>query len=209
MFLAHITHFLKVRSSWEPGTRISTGILSPFRLSLQRFLVQTSVGLNANHTFSRKNPWTDIFSRDISLRKVNAVQSGTGTAKGFLYSWNRLIVACQKTAAGQLLKHSLHLIAFQLVPYTLFQSIVRTFLATKSFAAGFSTHPCHMACFSKSVPRNIILRLAVVPNCIGVQWVWCAWVRADCSTSRFLWSSCSSGILRLLLLMMSQSGVCL
>ncbi len=54
---------------------------------------------------------------------------------------NRLIVACLKTAAGWLLKHSLHLIAFQLAPYTLFQSIVRIFLATKSFAVGSSTDP--------------------------------------------------------------------
>jgi hypothetical protein len=79
----------------------------------------------------------------------------------------------------------------------------------KSFAAGFSTDPCHMACFTKSVPKILILQSAVVPNCIGVQWVWRAWVGADCSTSLFLWSSCSSGILRLLLLRTSQSGVCL
>jgi hypothetical protein len=84
---------------------------------------------------------------------------------------NRLIVACLKTAARQLLKHSLHLIAFQLVPYTLFHLTVQTFLATKSFAAGFAMDPCHMACFTKSVPKNVILQSAVVPNCIGMQWV--------------------------------------
>ncbi len=76
-----------------------------------------------------------------------------------------------KTAAGRLLKHSLHLIAFELVPYTLFHSIVQTFLANKSLAVGFSTDPSHMACFLKSVPRNIILQSALVLNCIGVQWV--------------------------------------
>jgi hypothetical protein len=94
---------------------------------------------------------------------------------------NRLIVACLKTAARRLLKRSLHLIAFQLVPSTSFHSKVQTFLATKSFAAGFSMDPCHMARFTKSVPRNVILWLAVVPNCIGVQWVWWAvlsWKRA-------------------------------
>ncbi len=32
IFLAHITRFLEVRPLWEPGTRISTGILFPFRL---------------------------------------------------------------------------------------------------------------------------------------------------------------------------------
>ncbi len=31
-FLAHMTRFLKARRSWEPGTRISTGFLSPFHL---------------------------------------------------------------------------------------------------------------------------------------------------------------------------------
>ncbi len=44
MFLAHLTHFLEVRRSWEPGTKISTGILSPFCLSFQRFLVRMSIG---------------------------------------------------------------------------------------------------------------------------------------------------------------------
>ncbi len=32
IFLAHNTHFLEARRSWDPGTRISTGIFSPFRL---------------------------------------------------------------------------------------------------------------------------------------------------------------------------------
>ncbi len=44
MFLAHIMRFPEVRRSWEPGTRISTGILSPFCLSFRRFLVQMSIG---------------------------------------------------------------------------------------------------------------------------------------------------------------------
>jgi hypothetical protein len=44
MFLEHITHFLEVRCLWKPGTRISTIILSPFRLSLRRFLVRMFVG---------------------------------------------------------------------------------------------------------------------------------------------------------------------
>ncbi len=44
MFLAHIMRFLEVRRSWEPGTRVSTGIISPFRLIFRRFLVWTFVG---------------------------------------------------------------------------------------------------------------------------------------------------------------------
>ncbi len=42
------------------------------------------------------------------------------------------------------------------VPRALCNSIVRTFLATKTFAAGSSTYPCHIACVSKSVPRDFI-----------------------------------------------------
>jgi hypothetical protein len=45
MFLAHITRYLEVRRSWEPGTRVSTtGILSLFCLFFRRFLVRTSTG---------------------------------------------------------------------------------------------------------------------------------------------------------------------
>ncbi len=210
MNLAHITRFLKVRHSWEPGTRVSTGILSPFRLFFPEVSCANVHWAIAYHTFYFcLNPQTDIFLCDISLHQVNAVQPGTGIYKGFPTLWIRLNVACLKTAARQLLKCSLHLIAFQLVPYTLFHSIVRTFLATKSFTASSSMDPCHMARFLKSVPRNIVLQSAIVPNCLEAQWVWRAWVGADCSTPLFLQSSCSSGILRLLLLMMSESGVCL
>jgi hypothetical protein len=44
VFLAHITRFLEVRCSREPGTRVSTGILSPFYLVFRRFLVRMSIG---------------------------------------------------------------------------------------------------------------------------------------------------------------------
>jgi hypothetical protein len=51
IFLAHIMRFLKVRHSWEPGTRISTGILSPFRLLPTVSHVNVRWELT-NHTFS-------------------------------------------------------------------------------------------------------------------------------------------------------------
>jgi hypothetical protein len=44
MFLAHLKRFLEVRSLKEPGTRISTSILSSFCLSFRRFLMQMSIG---------------------------------------------------------------------------------------------------------------------------------------------------------------------
>ncbi len=42
------------------------------------------------------------------------------------------------------------------VPCALLKAIVRAFLATKSFTAGSSTYPFHMACISKSVLRDVI-----------------------------------------------------
>ncbi len=42
------------------------------------------------------------------------------------------------------------------VPCALLKAIVRAFLATKSFTAGSSMYPCHMAYVSKSVLRDII-----------------------------------------------------
>ncbi len=50
IFLAHITRFLEARCLWEPVTRISTGFLSPFRLSLKVSHANVHWEL-ANHTF--------------------------------------------------------------------------------------------------------------------------------------------------------------
>jgi hypothetical protein len=73
----------------------------PFSAFCRRFLVQTSVGLNTNHTFlSHKNPWTDTFLRDLGLAKLR-VQLGYGIPKGFPNSWIRLIVACLMTASSR------------------------------------------------------------------------------------------------------------
>ncbi len=82
--------------------------------------------------------------------------SGKESPRDFQSRESRLIVACLTTASGRLHKRSLHLIVFQLVPCTSFNMVVPAFLATKSFAADSSTDPCHLACISKSVPRDII-----------------------------------------------------
>jgi hypothetical protein len=61
IFLAHFTCFLEIRRSWEPGTRISTGILSPFCLFPKVSRVNI-LWVIANHTFSSHlNPQTDTF----------------------------------------------------------------------------------------------------------------------------------------------------
>ncbi len=129
--------------------------------------------------------------------------------KGFPNLWIRLIVVCLTPAAGQLLRRSLHLTPFQMVPCTLFHSIGQcrpSLLQNPLQRVPQRTlaiwHP------SQSQSRGTShLWLTVVPNWLEGQWVWCAWVGADCSMSLFLWSACSSGFLRFFLMMTSQSGV--
>ncbi len=88
-----------------------------------------------NHTFlTHKNPRTDTFLHDISLAKLHST-ARVWNPQGISKLVNK--VDCQ-------------------VPYALLKAIVQAFLATKSFAAGSSTYHCHMACVSKSVPRDII-----------------------------------------------------
>ncbi len=126
--------FLEARRSWEPSSRLTTGDLSPFRL-LPKVSGANVHWANANHTFlTHKNPQTDTLSRDISpakLRSTAQVRNPQGISK--------LVneVDCW-------------------VPCASLKAIMWAFLATKSFAVGSSTHPCHMACISKSVPRDVI-----------------------------------------------------
>ncbi len=84
--------------------------------------------------FSPKVSGTEDFSGDISpanLRSTAQVRNPQGISKLV----NK--VYCQ-------------------VPRALLKAIARAFLATKSFAAGSSMCPWHMACVSKPVPRDII-----------------------------------------------------
>ncbi len=53
----------------------------------------------------------------------------------------------------------------------LLKVIVQAFLATKSFAAGSSTYPCHMACISKSVPKDVISLSNYVTNSREAPWM--------------------------------------
>jgi hypothetical protein len=91
--------------------------------------------VNANHTFlTHKNPQTDTFLRDISPAKLRST-ARVWNPQGISKLVNK--VDCW-------------------VPCALLKAIVQAFLATKSFAAGSSTYPCHMACVSRSVPRDVI-----------------------------------------------------
>jgi hypothetical protein len=126
--------FLKARRSWEPGSRLTTGEFSPFCLSPK--VSHANVHwTNANHTFlTYKNPQTDTFLRDISPAKLCST-ARVWKSQGISKLMNK--VDCR-------------------VPRASLKAIVRAFLATKSFAVGSSTYPCHMACISKSVPRDVI-----------------------------------------------------
>ncbi len=67
MFLAHITLFFEATCLWEPVIRLTTGFLSPFRLSPKVSLVNIHWAIT-NHTFlTHKNPQALIFLHDISL----------------------------------------------------------------------------------------------------------------------------------------------
>jgi hypothetical protein len=90
---------------------------------------------NANLTFlTQKNPQTDTFLHDISSAKLCSTAQ-VWNPQGISKLVNK--VDCR-------------------VPRALLKVIVQAFLATKSFAAGSSTYPRHMACVSKSVPRDVI-----------------------------------------------------
>ncbi len=126
--------FLKARRSWEPGSRLTTGDLSPVLL-LPMVSGANVRQANADHTFlTHKNPQTDTFSCDISPTKL------CNTA------WVRNPQGISKLV---------NKVDFW-VPCTLLKAIVWAFLDTKFFTARSSMYLCHMACISKSVPMDVI-----------------------------------------------------
>jgi hypothetical protein len=106
MFLAQNAWVSQARRSWEPIVA-SLPVNFPFSSFCRRFLLQTSVGLNTNHTFlSHKNPWTDTFLRDLGLAQLRStawVWNPHGTSKLV----NRLIDACLMTAKWSYFVNSL------------------------------------------------------------------------------------------------------
>jgi hypothetical protein len=84
----------------------------------------------------------------------------------------------------------------QWVPCVSVKAILRAFFATKSFATGSSTYPCHMAWSQSQSQGTLYLRATVIPKGTEMPWMWCALVEAD--HSAFLscilqgsWGSCS------------------
>ncbi len=135
----------------------------PFSPFCRRFLVQTFVRLNTIHTFlSHKNPRTDTFLHYLGLAKLRStarVLNPQGTSKLV----NRLIVACLMTASSRFAQGNSP--------------------CYKSFAVGLSKYPCHMACVSKSVTKDIISLSNYIPNSTEAPWMRHAIIGADHSAS--------------------------
>ncbi len=90
--------FLEARRLWEPGIRLATGDLSPFRFWPKVSGVNVHWA-NANHTFfAHKNPQSDTFLCDISPAKLRST-AREGIPKRFSNLGIRLIVAYPMTAS--------------------------------------------------------------------------------------------------------------
>ncbi len=75
----------------------SQPVIFPLSAFCKRFLVQTTIGLNANHTFlTHYNPWTDTFLHDLGLAKLHST-ARVWNPQRISNSWIRLIVACLMT----------------------------------------------------------------------------------------------------------------
>jgi hypothetical protein len=158
--------FLEARSSWEPGSSLTTGAFSLFCLLPK--VSATNVRWTEHDSylsFSQKSldwhflawPWPS---------QATQYSLGMESPKGYPYLW-----------IGWL-----SLVLWQL-PSALLEAIVRAFLATKSFAVGFSTYPCHMACISKSVTKDVISLSDYIPNSTEAPRMRHAIVGADHSAS--------------------------
>jgi hypothetical protein len=209
MFLAHIMRFLEVRCSWEPGTRVSTGIISPFCLFSEGFWRKCPLGDRVSYLFflSKSSNWCFLAwhkpplsqrstARGWNLQGISNLVNKVDCCLSEDSCWttSQALFAPDCVPAG-----SLHFVPFDSADLPCYE-ILRS---------GLLNGPLPYGTLLKVSPKERHTPMAVVPNCIGVQWVWLAWVGADRSRSLFLRSSCSSGILRLLLLTTSQSGVCL
>ena len=132
------THrFLEARCLWEPGSILTTG-----EFSLFCFLPKVSAANihwtehNSYLSYSQ-NPQTDTFLRDLGFAKLRS-RGWVWNHQGISKLVNGLIVACQMTASLRFA-----------------QSNSADLPRHKCFAVGSSTYPCHMACISKPVMKDI------------------------------------------------------
>ncbi len=158
--------FLEARRSWEPGSSLTTGEFSLFCLLRKVSAVNICWTEHDSYlSFSQKSlNWH--FLTWVRLYQAMQYSLGMESPKGY-----------PNSGIGWL-----SLVRWQL-PCALLKAIVQAFLATKSFAAGSSTYPCHMACISKSVTKDVISLSDYVPNSTEALWMRRVIVGADCSAS--------------------------
>jgi hypothetical protein len=158
--------FLKARHSWEPGSSLTTGEFSLFCLLPKVSCVNVHWTEHDSYlSFSQKSSNWHFLTW---FRPSQAMQYSLGmeSPKGYPNSW-----------IGWL-----SLVLWQL-PCTSLKAIVQAFLAKNSFAAGSLTYPCHMACVSKSVTKDVISLSNYIPNSTEALWMRHAIVGADHSAS--------------------------
>jgi hypothetical protein len=158
--------FLEARCSWEPGSSLTTGEFSLFRLLPKVSAVNVRWTEHDSYLFfSQKSSNWDFLAwpQPSQATQYSLVMESPKRYPNLWIGW-------------------LSLVLWQL-PCALLKAIVQAFLATKSFAAGSSTYPCHMACVSKSVTKDVISLSDYVPNSTEALWMRRALVGADHSAS--------------------------
>jgi hypothetical protein len=98
---------------------------------------------------------SSTFTRNISPIKLRCIAWVRNT-QGISKLVNKVDCCLSYDNFWAIPKCDLHLITSQWAPCTLLKAIVWDFLSMKFFAVGSSTYLCHMACASKSVPRDVI-----------------------------------------------------
>ncbi len=145
--------FFEVRCLWEPGSSLTTGEFSLFRLLLKVSAANVHWTENDSYLSYSQNPWTDTFLHDLGFAKLRS-RARVWNHQGISKLVNRLIVACQLTASSRFTQSN----SADLPHY-------------KCFSVGSSTYPCHMACISKSVTKDVTSLSDYAPNSTEAPWM--------------------------------------
>jgi hypothetical protein len=155
---------------------MSTGFLTLFHLSLQRFLVRTSVGRRRIIPFLvlSSNWQFPAWHKPPPLSQHSIARDWNRERISNLANVACLIDSCQTP--------SQELIAPDCIPagsWHFVNNDSADLPCYKNLRSKLLKEPCQMARVMKSVSKNVILWLALIPKCMEEQWVWHAWVGAD------------------------------
>jgi hypothetical protein len=164
-FWSRTRRFLKSRCSWEPGSSLTTGELSLFCLLPKVSAVNVRLTEHDSYFSYSQNPQTDTFLHELGFAKLRSA-AWVWNHQGISKLVNRLTVACQMTASSRFAQSN------SVGPPR-----------CKCFALGSSTYPCHKACVSKSVTKDVTFLSDYVPNSTEAPWMRRAIVGADHSAS--------------------------